>query len=176
MNDDYGVLTATDTVRIERLLPGPIERLWAYLTEADKRALWLAGGPMGLQPGGQVELVFRNSGLAKDDIAPPEKYRSESGEHRLHGVVTDCEPPTLLAFTWGESSAVRFELTPRGAQVQLVVTHSRLANQGAVLAVSAGWHAHLGILRARLEGQEPVGFWATHARLEAEYARRFAAS
>ena len=37
MNDDtYGVQTAPDTVRIERLLPGPIERLWAYLTESDK--------------------------------------------------------------------------------------------------------------------------------------------
>jgi hypothetical protein len=27
---DYGTLLGTDTVRFERLLPGPIERVWAY--------------------------------------------------------------------------------------------------------------------------------------------------
>ena len=31
------------TVKMERLLPGPVERVWAYLTESDKRARWLAG-------------------------------------------------------------------------------------------------------------------------------------
>jgi uncharacterized protein YndB with AHSA1/START domain len=40
--NDYGVLTAPDTLRIERLLPGPIERVWQYLTDSDKRATWLA--------------------------------------------------------------------------------------------------------------------------------------
>ena len=32
------------TVKMERLLPGPVERAWAYLTESDKRATWLAAG------------------------------------------------------------------------------------------------------------------------------------
>jgi len=27
-------------------LPGPIERVWEYLTDPDKRARWFAGGPM----------------------------------------------------------------------------------------------------------------------------------
>ena len=31
-------------------------------------------------------------------------------------------------------------------------------------------------LAARLEGTEPPGFWRTHARLEAEYAKRLPAS
>ena len=26
------------TVKLERLLPGPVERVWAYITESDKRA------------------------------------------------------------------------------------------------------------------------------------------
>ena len=30
----YGVLTEPATLKIQRLLPGPIERVWAYLTEA----------------------------------------------------------------------------------------------------------------------------------------------
>jgi uncharacterized protein YndB with AHSA1/START domain len=36
--NDFATATATDTLRIERILPGPVERVWAYLTERDKRA------------------------------------------------------------------------------------------------------------------------------------------
>ena len=36
--DDHGVVTAPGTLRMERLLPGPIERVWAYITEPEKRA------------------------------------------------------------------------------------------------------------------------------------------
>lgn len=41
--NDYGMIIEPGTLRIQRLLPGPIERVWAYLTESDKRAT--AGGP-----------------------------------------------------------------------------------------------------------------------------------
>jgi uncharacterized protein YndB with AHSA1/START domain len=46
--DDYGALTEPATLHIERLLPGPIERVWAYLTEGDLRRRWLASGDMPL--------------------------------------------------------------------------------------------------------------------------------
>ena len=69
----YGVVSAPGTVRIERLLPGPIERVWAYITDSEKRRKWLASGPMELKPGGQVELVFRNSELSRDAGPTPEK-------------------------------------------------------------------------------------------------------
>ena len=46
--DKYGVVIAPNTIRFERLLPGPIERVWAYLTESEKRAKWLASGAMDL--------------------------------------------------------------------------------------------------------------------------------
>ena len=36
--NDYGELLDENTVRFERLLPGPIERVWSYLTEGEKRA------------------------------------------------------------------------------------------------------------------------------------------
>jgi len=61
--DGYGVVTEPGTVRFERLLPGPIERVWSYLTESDKRRTWLASGEMELQVGGRVELIWRNSEL-----------------------------------------------------------------------------------------------------------------
>ena len=168
---EYGVVTAPDTVRIERTLPGPIERLWAWLTEPDKRAQWLAGGDMDLQEGGRVELVFRNSMLTGRYEAPPEKWAKHE-EHSFQGRITACEPPRLLAYTWGKSSEVRFELTPRGNKVHLVLTHQRLPSRDDMVNVSGGWHAHLGLLAERLEGRTPATFWPTVERLHGEYDRR----
>lgn len=168
---EYGVVTAPDTVRIERTLPGPIERLWAYLTEPDKRAQWLAGGEMDLHAGGRVELVFRNSMLTGRYEKPPAKFAKHEGGG-FEGRVTECEPPRLLAYTWGESSEVRFELTPRGDKVHLVLTHRRLPSRDDMVNVSGGWHAHLGLLAERLEGRTPAAFWPTVERLHAEYEQR----
>ena len=42
--DAHGVLTEPATVEIRRLLPGPVERVWAYLTESELRRQWLAAG------------------------------------------------------------------------------------------------------------------------------------
>jgi uncharacterized protein YndB with AHSA1/START domain len=56
--NEFGVKTAPDTLRIERTLPGPIERVWAYLVDPVKRATWFARGPMDLKPGGHMELNF----------------------------------------------------------------------------------------------------------------------
>ncbi len=172
----YGVLTATDTLRIERLLPGPIERVWSYLTESGKRARWLAAGEMDLRVGGKVEHVFRNWELTENDDPPPAKYAEHTGESRMEGRITVCDPPRSLAYTWsetaGEYSEVTFELAERGTEVMLVLTHRRLANRDEILGVSAGWHTHLDILADRLSGRTSPGFWRTHTRLEAEYARR----
>ena len=58
------------TVKLERLLPGPVERVWAYLTESDKRAKWLAGGEFDLRVGGKIRLEFNNSSLSREKNAP----------------------------------------------------------------------------------------------------------
>lgn len=172
----YGVATAADTVRIERLLPGPIERVWSHLTESDKRGRWLAAGAIELRVGGRVEHVFRNNALTENDDPPPPKYADVADEFRMEGRVTACEPPTRLSYTWSEStgsdSEVTFELRPQGDGVLLVLTHRRLANREELLSVAAGWHTHLDILDDRLRGRTPPGFWATHMRLESEYEKR----
>ena len=95
---------------------------------------------------------------------------------RMEGRITDLVAPRALAYDWGESdgvpSHVRFELSPQGQQVRLVVTHTRLATREAMLSVAAGWHTHLDILRERLAQRAPEGFWRVHTRLEREYAQR----
>jgi uncharacterized protein YndB with AHSA1/START domain len=179
---EYAFVTAPATVRVERLLPGPIERIWAYLTESEKRAKWFAGGEMELRAGGRAQFNFRHAELSPMPEPVPEKYKkkAENGQ-RMEGRITRCDPPRLLSFTFGSPegeppSEVTFELTPRGSKVLLVVTHERLKDREQMLGVSAGWHTHLGILIDHLEGREPRPFWSTHTRLLAEYEERLAAS
>lgn len=171
---EFGVVTEARTLCIRRVLPGPIERVWAYLTESDKRGRWLAFGPMELRVGGQVELTFRNSDLSPDAEPTPEKYRKYEGAS-ISGRVTRCEPPRLLSYTWGEQSEVIFELAPQGEKVLLVLTHRRLPDRTTMVMVASGWHTHLGVLVDHLTSQEPNPFWVTYARLEAEYEKRLPA-
>ena len=172
--DKYGTVTAPNTIRFERLLPGPIERVWAYLTESDKRAKWLASGAMDLHVGGDVELFWLHTNLdtTKPD-EPPEKYKNG---HRMKATITRCEPPHVLGYTWGARadalSEVVFELSEQGNDVLLVLTHHRLPNQNDLLGVSGGWHAHLDTLVEHLNGRTAHAFWDRHAVLNAEYRKR----
>jgi uncharacterized protein YndB with AHSA1/START domain len=168
------VVTGARTLRIRRVLPGPIERVWAYLTESEKRGRWLATGPMELRVGGRVELTFRNSDLSAHPEPTPEKYRQYEGAG-FQGRVTRCEPPRVLSYTWGDDSEVTFELSPDGDNVLLVLTHRRLPDRTTMVRVASGWHTHLGILLDHLNGREPGPFWSALARLEAEYEKRLPA-
>jgi uncharacterized protein YndB with AHSA1/START domain len=171
---DFGEMIARDTLRIERTLPGPIERVWSFLVDSDKRGRWLASGAIELRPGGRVHHDFHNSALGTPDERAPAKYASVEHEAHFVGRVLECEAPRLLAYVWGDDSQVRFELTPVGDAVRLVVIHSLVPNRDQALSVAGGWHAHLDILHDVLRGVAPTGFWARHARLEAEYEERFA--
>lgn len=172
---EFGEVIGEGAVRFERLFPGPIERVWAFLTESEKRGKWLAPGPMELRVGGAVELRFRHADLSPAVEETPERFKRYEG-HVLRGRVTICEPPRRLAFTWGDDPAagseVTFELTPRGGKIHLLLTHRRLADKPAMLSVSGGWHTHLAILADNLEGRTPRPFWATHGEVDAEYRRR----
>jgi uncharacterized protein YndB with AHSA1/START domain len=174
--NEYGVVTEPGTVRLERVLPGPIERVWEYLTESKKRGQWLATGGMELRVGGQVELNFNHETLSPKTGPTPDRYKDHCN---FKGRVTRCDPPRLLSYTWNESagsdSEVTFELTPKGDDVRMVLTHRRLGSRDAMLSVASGWHAHVGFLIDVLNDREPPDFWATHARLETDYAKRIAA-
>jgi uncharacterized protein YndB with AHSA1/START domain len=174
--DEPGVVTEPGKLRIERLLPGPIERVWAYITEPEKRRLWLAGGPMELKAGGRATLQFRHAELSPTKEEIPERYKAKVNGQVVTGTVLRCEPPHLLSLTWeyGSKTEVTFELSKQGDEVLLVVTHRRLADRDMLIGVGSGWHTHLGILADRLSGRTPRPFWATHEALIGDYARRLA--
>lgn len=169
---EYGELVASDTLRIERTLPGPIERVWDYIVDGEKRRLWLAGGAIEPRIGGHVQHDFDNSKISDNDDTPPEKYAKYAGPMQLEGEVLEYDPPRLLAYTWGKNSRVRFELSKQGKDVRLVLTHERLPNRDEILSVSAGWHTHLGILQDVLASNAARPFWRTHTKLEREYDAR----
>lgn len=172
---EYGEAIAKDTVRLERLLPGPIERVWAYLTESEKRGKWLASGEMELRVGGKVQLRFLHSSLTPHQEPTPERFKNMDCGVGFDGRVTQCDPPHLLAYTWdGDTSEVKFELTSQGENVLLVITHTHLRDRDEIVNVAAGWHAHVSIMEDNLRNQIPPPFWSTWQRLEEEYKRRLA--
>lgn len=170
----YGRITAPAEVRFERLLPGPIETVWAFLTDPKKRGEWLAPGPMELRSGGKAKLFFHHADLSPHKAPPPDKYKDMDGkvlesDHTILAV----EPPRLLTMTWDATSEVTFELAERGRQVLLTVTHRKLANRGDMVMVSGGWHSHLDILVERANGRVPPAFWTMFGPIEEEYEKLY---
>lgn len=168
----YGTLTEPATLTIQRLLPGPIERVWAWLTDSDLRRKWLAAGEMDLKPGAPFELVWRNSTLTDPPGQRPEGF---GDEHRMQSRITEIDPPHRLSFTWQNSGDVTFTLAPQGSEVLLTITHRRLPDRGTMLMVSAGWHAHLDVLAAIASGAKPAPHWDNWTRLKQEYNQRLPA-
>ena len=170
--DADGVLTEPATLKIQRLLPGPIERIWAYLTQSDLRRQWLAAGQMEMKVGAPFEFVWRN-----DELTDPPGQRPPglSDEHRMQSRIIELDLPRKLAIAWGASGEVSFELAPKGNEVLLTVIHRRLPDRATMLMVGAGWHMHLDILVARATGKEPAPFWDGWSRLREEYDRRMPA-
>jgi uncharacterized protein YndB with AHSA1/START domain len=146
------------TVRIERYLPGPIERLWAYLTRAEYLRTWLADGDIPEVVGGRVALSQQVEGVP---------IRTGG---IISGTVSRFEAPRLLEYTWehrsdshgqeSRSSLARFELEPSGEEVLLRITHGSLPVEDQAL-VATGWHTHTGILDSILRGGTPTPFLET---------------
>ena len=156
--NDFASIDGHQTVTLVRDLPGPIERVWAFLTEPKHLALWLSDGLFSARVGGDV--------------------RFDMG---AVGQVTIFEPPHLLEYTWNEpeksrgailDTLVRWELVPSGSHIRLTLTHTRLSASEAV-AHAAGWHALVDALSTRLSGGEPPPIMERISQLHQAYSRRY---
>ncbi|MGC4073576.1 MAG: SRPBCC family protein [Nibricoccus sp.] len=179
INEQHGKFNSPTEIRIVRTLPGPIERVWEYLTDPEKRSRWFCGGELQQKAGGKVVFHMVHKKLAPNE-KPPAKYAQvQDPGVSFDGRVLKCEAPRLLAYTFGsDDSEVTFELKPDGKQVTLILTHRvRGADEEAELSnYGAGWHTHISLLIALLEGTPLPPFWATHARLHPEYKKLLAAT
>jgi len=138
-------MTSVPCVVFKRLLPGPIERVWAHLTDTSLMGAWF-GEDSVIEPrqGGTVRM---------------------QGGH-IRGTVTQWQPPHKLIYSWNvfgpndgpeavsafPESYPTFELKRQGDQVALTFRHfpilERFIPQNAM-----GWHVMLDILSASLRGQ-----------------------
>jgi len=138
---DSAEFLKTPAVRFVRLLPGPIERVWEFISTPKRLPEWFGGGRIDSRLGGTVELM----------------------DGHIRGVVTQWEPPRRLAYTWnvfspGETrsaypeSYLTLELEPAGDQVRLTLSHlpvlERFETQNAM-----GWHTFLDLLEAAIKGE-----------------------
>ena len=152
--NDLAAIQERSTLIFVRHLPGPIERVWAYLTDPKFLVTWFSDGVVADRVGGEV--------------------RFEMG---ATGRITAYEPPRLLEYTWNEEEAsvgpvadalVRWELSEESGGVRLSLTHSRLP-ENEVLAHGAGWHAFLQRLAACIDGRKPEPVEELYARFKVKY-------
>ena len=166
----YGQLVEPTILKLERLLPGPAARVWDYLTNSELRRQWLASGEMDLRPGTEFEFVWRNDELTDPPGARPDGM---GAENRMVCKILEVDAPRRLFISWGVQSDVLFELVEKGSDTLLTITHRRAPTRDVLLSVSAGWHAHVDVLAAKLAGTKPGPHWDNWVRLRAEYDQRF---
>lgn len=170
-----GEIIAPNTFRLERKLKAPIDRVWSYFVDAEKRSRWFSAGD-NLSALGQIfTLSFGHHRITNEK--PPARWAAmESGEIPMQGRILAFEPPTLLAITWGDGgehvSEVRFDFSAHGDETLLVITHTKIDTRGDLLDFAGGWTAHVDTLAHVLEGKSVNRFWASILEAEATYAQR----
>ncbi|MEM8696762.1 MAG: SRPBCC family protein [Pseudomonadota bacterium] len=170
MQEDYGTQLENGALRFARDLPGPIERVWGYLVDPAKRALWFCGGTTGSQPGDRYTMAFNHDHLSHEPL--PERYASMQGGIDLDAQIIEIESPHLLVFKGvSEDHWTRIELSEQGDRVRLVLIQSPPTDFAELSDTAAGWHAHLGILIDQLDGKKPRGFWTDHEEAAAYYQK-----
>ena len=125
-----GTLETVDdrpAVRLERRLPHPVERVWRAVSEPGELAQWFVA-PVEWTP------------------ATGETFTSMEQP----GEVTEVDPPSVLAWTWG-GEAFRFELRPDGDGCVLVFTHV-FDDRDQAANYASGWDVHFARLDAHLAG------------------------
>ena len=167
-NQSLASFPAPGEVRLVRLLPGPIERVWDFITDPEKRARWFCGGPLEQKVGGKFVFAMRHKNLAPGETPPAEYAHVQDPGVTFEGRVLQCEAPRLLVFTFGgDDSVVTFDLKPEGDKVRLLLTH-RASGEDLkdVGSFASGWHIHFAMLIALLENAPLPPFWSEHARLK----------
>lgn len=170
---EFGTIVDRETVEFERIVQGPIERVWRFITERQFLATWLGDGDL-LALGADFVLKIEGPDLPHSTGA------------RIVGAITEFAPPRAIAFTWNHlppgattptiaESRVSIELAEVGEQVRLTLRHARI-DPSFTSRLGTGWHAFLDALDKRLRGQPIAAAASTFPRLLPEYERRFAAA
>ena len=153
---------APDTIRLERVLDAPPEKVWRYLTEAELRNQWFMGGT-DATPGGEFDLLNDHDNLSEEDVPYPDDYAPYKGKTWSEKVLR-FDPPRLLETTFqsGKNGTVTYELFPEGGKTRLMLTHSGIVSGTGAQDFGSGWNSHLTVLEEKLAGRSIRNFWALH--------------
>lgn len=144
------------TLRFERRLAQPPEKVWRALTEPAELAHWFPAEIHGP----------REAGAALRFVFPHGEGPTLDGEMLVY------EPPRALEYSWA-GEILRFELRPEGGGTHLVFTHT-FTDVGKAARDASGWEVCLEALERSLAGEEPAPFTQDgFDALFADYARRF---
>lgn len=175
---DHGEILEDGSMQFTRILPGPIERAWRWIADADKRAQWLCGGGDIKAAGETIKFDFFHETLTSHDESLPEQYKEMADGVSFDVIVKECNPPTRAVIEWpgarGVPSFVDIRLSPEGENTKLVLIQRGDINMEEFVSAMAGWHTHLGIMIDKLAGKDPKPFWSTHQVYVADYEKRVA--
>jgi uncharacterized protein YndB with AHSA1/START domain len=171
MSHDGSILDL-HTVEFTRLLPGPIELAWDYLTKPELLKTWFAEVTLEPRVGGAVTVGFG---------------KSDCGGNSVEGTILEFRRPHVIAFSWiklrpqadgsikhSHEGEVRFALVEKGDKVLLRLLHSGLPTQ-ELAGHSAGWHAYMDNLESHIAGRGALDFMAIFHDLRPRYDDRVAA-
>lgn len=167
------------TLRFERRLAHPAEKIWRLLTDNSELAYWFPARIEGArEPGAKLRFVFFDkTPEVMDDalravVAAAQKDAGSWPPEVMAGELRVYDPPRTLEYTWG-GEVLRFELTPRDGAMLLVFTNT-LTDESQAVKTAAGWHICFDALAGRLDGTQRPATKAELDELEADYASRFA--
>ncbi len=169
MSDGKGTLGQhgkRHTLRFERLLSHPPDRVWRAITEDADLSAWFPARIVGA----------REAGAALRFIFPPKpgQVPADTPEEGLTmtGEMLVFDPPRVLEYLW-DADVLRWELEPHPRGTLLTFTHT-FDDKGRGARDAAGWDICFASLEAVLEGRTPQPFTTErHKDLFAHYARRF---
>lgn len=144
MNATLETVDGQPTIRFERRLAHPPEKVWKALTDPAELTHWFPQDLVGtFAPRARLRFVFRGE--------PPVLDGEVLGD--FTGEVLEFDPPRLLAYTWA-GELLRWRLTPDGDGCLLVFTDT-MADRGKAARDGAGWHVCLEHLDALLDRTPP---------------------
>lgn len=175
----YGHIQEDGSLKFVRNFSAPINTVWSWIVEGDKRGKWLSGGDTATHVGQKMMFEFNHHDLTPHDDPFPEKYKEIEDGVSYEVEVKEFDEPHRILWFWpdpdGWDTMVDIKLTEADGQVTLTLVQSGPINQEHLKGSSAGWHAHLDIMVDKVGGQEPsTPFWPRHEELFNEYADRLA--
>jgi uncharacterized protein YndB with AHSA1/START domain len=129
--------TSGPIVQVRRRVKGGAEEIFDLWTRPELMARWMSPFPGAVdcrascdpRPGGAFSLVMS----------------SKEAIREVSGAYVEVDPPRKLVFTWigpltnNVTTLVTVELTPRGDETDLVLTHERLPTSAIHDGHTKGW-------------------------------------